>query len=203
MAESAAGCEVLGDADRSRRAHRRFHWCDRGGRRQVGQARVQYQSEERAPCAFSYAPMRRARASISRPTAPISVHIDLPWNPSRLEQRITRIHRKLQPAKQVNCRYFRYAQRETDIVLDALPCERPNVSGDQLGSAGRGSNRGLPDRRAPRRRGRLEAKIRKSLAFEIEEENDAERLDLCLSPRSTDEERARLRCAAATRERPT
>ena len=35
------------------------------------------------------------------------VHFDLPWNPSRLEQRNSRIDRKLQPAKQVLCRYFR------------------------------------------------------------------------------------------------
>lgn len=48
------------------------------------------------------------------------LHFDLPWNPSRLEQRNGRIDRKLQPAKQVSCRYFRYEQREADIVLDAL-----------------------------------------------------------------------------------
>lgn len=48
------------------------------------------------------------------------IHFDLPWNPSRLEQRNGRIDRKLQPAKQVHCRYFRYEQREADIVLDAL-----------------------------------------------------------------------------------
>jgi len=39
------------------------------------------------------------------------IHFDLPWNPSRLEQRNGRIDRKLQPAKQVICRYFRYERR--------------------------------------------------------------------------------------------
>ena len=48
------------------------------------------------------------------------IHFDLPWNPSRLEQRNGRIDRKLQPAPQVICRYFLYEQREADIVLEAL-----------------------------------------------------------------------------------
>ena len=48
------------------------------------------------------------------------IHVDLPWNPSRLEQRNGRIDRKLQPSPQVFCRYFRYAQRPEDIVLEAL-----------------------------------------------------------------------------------
>jgi superfamily II DNA/RNA helicase len=63
------------------------------------------------------------------------VHFDLPWNPSRLEQRNGRIDRKLQPAKQVVCRYFRYEQREADIVLDAL-VRKTEVIQSQLGFAG-------------------------------------------------------------------
>jgi superfamily II DNA/RNA helicase len=48
------------------------------------------------------------------------IHIDLPWNPARLEQRNGRIHRKLQPSPKVWCRYFVYEQREEDVVLEAL-----------------------------------------------------------------------------------
>ena len=46
-------------------------------------------------------------------------HFDLPWNPSRLEQRNGRIDRRLQPKPQVNCRYFIYTKREADRILDA------------------------------------------------------------------------------------
>jgi superfamily II DNA or RNA helicase len=47
-------------------------------------------------------------------------HYDLPWNPSRLEQRNGRIDRKLQPNDTVFCHYFVYAQRPEDRVLRAL-----------------------------------------------------------------------------------
>ena len=47
-------------------------------------------------------------------------HFDLPWNPSRLDQRNGRIDRKLQPADEVFCRYFVFAQRPEDRVLDVL-----------------------------------------------------------------------------------
>ncbi len=63
------------------------------------------------------------------------IHFDLPWNPSRLEQRNGRIDRKLQPAKQITCRYFRYEQREADIVLDALVRKTETIRA-QLGSIG-------------------------------------------------------------------
>lgn len=63
------------------------------------------------------------------------VHVDLPWNPSRLEQRNGRIDRKLQPAKAVNCSYFYYAQREEDRVLDALVRKTETIR-KELGASG-------------------------------------------------------------------
>ena len=47
-------------------------------------------------------------------------HFDLPWNPSRLDQRNGRIDRKLQPAEEVFCRYFIFKQRAEDRVLEVL-----------------------------------------------------------------------------------
>ena len=61
-------------------------------------------------------------------------HFDLPWNPSRLEQRNGRIDRKLQPAPRVYCRYFIYAQRPEDRVLRRL-VEKTEIIRKQLGSA--------------------------------------------------------------------
>ncbi|MET4259795.1 ERCC4-related helicase [Bradyrhizobium sp. S3.12.5] len=63
------------------------------------------------------------------------IHVDLPWNPSRLEQRNGRIDRKLQPSKTVTCRYFVYTQREEDRVLDAL-VRKTEVIRKQLGASG-------------------------------------------------------------------
>ncbi len=60
-------------------------------------------------------------------------HFDLPWNPSRLEQRNGRIDRKGQNAAEVRCHYFVYAQREADRVLEVL-AERTRVIHEQLGS---------------------------------------------------------------------
>ena len=63
------------------------------------------------------------------------VHVDLPWNPSRLEQRNGRIDRKLQPAPVVTCRYFFYEQREEDRVLNALVL-KTEVIRKELGASG-------------------------------------------------------------------
>ena len=63
------------------------------------------------------------------------IHVDLPWNPARLEQRNGRIDRKLQPSPEVWCRYFMFEQREEDIVLDAL-VRKTEFIREQLGSAG-------------------------------------------------------------------
>lgn len=47
-------------------------------------------------------------------------HFDVPWNPSRMEQRNGRIDRKLQPNDEVFCHYFVYTQRPEDRILVAL-----------------------------------------------------------------------------------
>jgi SNF2 family DNA or RNA helicase len=47
-------------------------------------------------------------------------HFDVPWNPSRMEQRNGRIDRKLQPQPEVVCHYFVYRQRVEDRILRAL-----------------------------------------------------------------------------------
>ncbi len=47
-------------------------------------------------------------------------HFDVPWNPSRMEQRNGRIDRKLQRADEVRCHYFVIPQRAEDRVLDVL-----------------------------------------------------------------------------------
>ena len=60
-------------------------------------------------------------------------HFDLPWNPSRLDQRNGRIDRKLQPADEVFCRYFVFAQRPEDRVLRVLVDKVERVR-EELGS---------------------------------------------------------------------
>ncbi len=47
-------------------------------------------------------------------------HMDVPWNPSKMEQRNGRIDRKLQRAEVVQCHYFVLPQRAEDRVLDVL-----------------------------------------------------------------------------------
>ncbi|HWE99125.1 MAG TPA: DISARM system SNF2-like helicase DrmD [Caulobacteraceae bacterium] len=64
------------------------------------------------------------------------IHIDLPWNPSRLEQRNGRIDRMLQASPVIWCRYFYYPARPEDRVLQAL-VRKTEVIRRQLGSAGK------------------------------------------------------------------
>lgn len=60
-------------------------------------------------------------------------HFDLPWNPSRLDQRNGRIDRKLQPADEVFCHYFVYLQRPEDRVLEVLVKKAERIR-EELGS---------------------------------------------------------------------
>ena len=60
-------------------------------------------------------------------------HFDVPWNPSRMEQRNGRIDRKLQRAATVRCHYFVHPQRPEDEVLAALVTKTDTIR-KELGS---------------------------------------------------------------------
>jgi ERCC4-related helicase len=60
-------------------------------------------------------------------------HFDVPWNPSRMEQRNGRIDRKLQRAKEVFCHYFVYEQRPEDAVIRTLVRKTDTIQ-KELGS---------------------------------------------------------------------
>mgnify|MGYP000990964774 CR=1 FL=1 len=62
-------------------------------------------------------------------------HLDIPWNPSRLEQRNGRIDRTLQPAEEVRCHYFLLPQRSEDRVLETVVRKVATVQ-RELGSLG-------------------------------------------------------------------
>jgi hypothetical protein len=60
-------------------------------------------------------------------------HFDIPWNPSRLEQRNGRIDRKLQRSAEVRCHYYTLPQRAEDRVLEVL-VEKTSTIQRELGS---------------------------------------------------------------------
>jgi len=60
-------------------------------------------------------------------------HFDVPWNPSRMEQRNGRVDRKLQPKSEVFCHYFVYKQRPEDRILQALVRKTETIK-EELGS---------------------------------------------------------------------
>ncbi len=60
-------------------------------------------------------------------------HFDVPWNPSRMEQRNGRIDRKLQPQPEVFCHYFVYKQRPEDRILQVLVKKTETIK-QELGS---------------------------------------------------------------------
>jgi len=61
------------------------------------------------------------------------IHFDIPWNPSKLEQRNGRIDRKLQQAPQVWCHYFLLEDRPEDRVMEVL-VQKTEVIRKELGS---------------------------------------------------------------------
>jgi len=83
-------------------------------------------------------------------------HFDVPWNPSRMEQRNGRIDRKLQPAPEVFCHYFVYRQRPEDRILVALVRKTKTIR-EELGSSAQVIDARLTDTlRGGIRRDRLE-----------------------------------------------
>lgn len=118
-------------------------------------------------------------------------HLDLPWNPSRLEQRNGRIDRKLQPSPQVHCRYFLYDQRPEDIVLDAL-VRKTDLIRRQLGSAGQVLERQIAERLERQGIARADVTV---IAERIRDEEADERVRVAAQELDDAEERrlARLR----------
>jgi Helicase conserved C-terminal domain/SNF2-related domain len=62
-------------------------------------------------------------------------HVDIPWNPARLEQRNGRIDRTLQPSTEVWCHYFIYPDRPEDQILATVVRKVETVQ-RELGSLG-------------------------------------------------------------------
>jgi hypothetical protein len=62
-------------------------------------------------------------------------HFDMPWNPSRVEQRNGRIDRTGQKAGVVRCHYFVFAQRPEDKVLETMVKKTLTIQKD-VGSVG-------------------------------------------------------------------
>ncbi|PYS35069.1 MAG: helicase, partial [Acidobacteria bacterium] len=60
-------------------------------------------------------------------------HFDVPWNPSRMEQRNGRIDRKLQQHENVFCYYFVYEQRPEDRILRTIVKKTERIK-EELGS---------------------------------------------------------------------
>jgi SNF2 family DNA or RNA helicase len=71
-------------------------------------------------------------------------HFDVPWNPSRMEQRNGRIDRRLQRSAHVYCRYFVIPQRPEDRVMDALVKKTKKII-EELGSLSPVIDRGLTE----------------------------------------------------------
>jgi len=94
-------------------------------------------------------------------------HFDVPWNPSRMEQRNGRIDRKLQPNEKVYCHYFVYAQRPEDIVLRTLVRKTERIK-RELGSLSQVIDVRLADTfKHGLRRDRVDAMVREIEAADI------------------------------------
>ena len=118
-------------------------------------------------------------------------HFDVPWNPSRMEQRNGRIDRKLQPAPEVFCHYFVYQQRPEDRILHVLVRKTETIK-EELGSLSQ-----VIDARLAKS---LSMGIRHRLVDSLESEIDAIHLDDSRRAAITDEFEASRERQQALRE---
>lgn len=95
-------------------------------------------------------------------------HFDVPWNPSRMEQRNGRIDRMLQPRDDVFCHYFVYKQRPEDRILQVLVQKTKTIK-RELGSLAQ-----VIDTRLEKT---LSGGIRHQIVEELEREIDEADLD--------------------------
>jgi superfamily II DNA or RNA helicase len=95
-------------------------------------------------------------------------HFDVPWNPSRLEQRNGRIDRKLSGFDEVFCNYFVYPQRPEDAVLKALVRKTKTIR-EELGSLSQVLEKRLADT--------MKGGIRRADALRMAKEIDESSLD--------------------------
>jgi len=95
-------------------------------------------------------------------------HFDVPWNPSRMEQRNGRIDRKLQTQAQVFCHYFIYKQRPEDRILKVLVQKTERIK-KELGSLAQVIDARLADTlRSGIRRDRIEKLENEILAADLQ-----------------------------------
>src|SRR6516165_6222449 len=130
--------------------------------------------------------MRRAKASTYRPAATTSSTSTCRGTRRGSSSATAASTASFQPAAEVFCRYFDYAQREEDIVLAALVRKTETIR-TQLGSAGQVIEQRIADRlnASGIERGRAAA-----LAEAIDAETDTELLARACAEMD-DEERAR------------
>jgi superfamily II DNA or RNA helicase len=96
-------------------------------------------------------------------------HFDVPWNPSRMEQRNGRIDRKLQEKPEVFCHYFVYKQRPEDRILKVLVQKTERIK-KELGSLAQVIDARLADTlRSGIRRDRIEKLEKEILTADLDQ----------------------------------